>query len=179
MLSLSAIDVDAPDVHEIWGDPRFDIPVLGLTSVSAGEIIVAARAFFAGRPSLGDHYFARAVSADRDEAVELWCCCLEAGDPMGHYGLGCTYLALGRFREAYRHLRYYTGLAPESPWAWCSYARAAEAVGLEGEARAGYRRAIELGDVDDEEPRACDLLEALDARRARRRFARRRRSRRR
>jgi tetratricopeptide (TPR) repeat protein len=107
---------------------------------------VAARALFRGRASVNHEFFGRAVAASGEDAVEAWRCCLEAGDAMAHYGLGGALLELGRHREAYRHLRYYAQLVPVGSWAWCSYGRAAEELGLDGEARAAYGRAIELED---------------------------------
>jgi tetratricopeptide (TPR) repeat protein len=61
--------------------------------------------------------------------------------------LGAALYEVGRYREADRHLRYYTELAPRLGWAWLGYGCAAEALGLDGEARAAYRRAIELEDA--------------------------------
>ena len=36
---------------------------------------------------------------------------MQAGEPIAHYGLGVTLYRLERF-QAYRHLRYYTEIAP-------------------------------------------------------------------
>ena len=44
VLGLSELDVEAPELREIWGGPVFDVPLLGLESVSAGEVILATRA---------------------------------------------------------------------------------------------------------------------------------------
>ena len=63
---------------------------------------------------------------------------------MAHFALGYTLYDLGRFHEAYRHLRYYAELAPAGSWNWCWYGKAAQAIGEIDEARAAYRRAIEL-----------------------------------
>jgi hypothetical protein len=71
-LPLCAIDIDADELSEIWGDPRFDVPMLGLTAAGSREIIVAARAFCVGRSSLGDEFLTRAVEADGEDALELW-----------------------------------------------------------------------------------------------------------
>jgi Flp pilus assembly protein TadD len=84
-------------------------------------------------------------------------------------------VAVGRHQEAYRHLRYYTEISPELTWTWCWYGRAAEALGLDGEARSAYRRAVELEDASGPATGADDLLDKLEARRARNRRARRRR----
>jgi tetratricopeptide (TPR) repeat protein len=144
---LSSLDLGAHDPVELWIGPRFDAPTLGLRAVPAGEVAAAAKALFAGRASVNHEFFTRAVEASGEGAIDAWLCCLEAGDAMAHYGLGNTLLRLGRVREAYRHLRYYTELAPAGSWAWCAFGRAAEELDLDGEARAAYRRAIELEDA--------------------------------
>jgi tetratricopeptide (TPR) repeat protein len=174
---LSQFDVDASELGAIWRPPRFHAPMLGLTDASAGEIILGARAFFAGRASISDDFFALAAEASGEEALNLWLCCLEAGDSVAHYGVGCALYDLDRYREAYRHLRYYTGLAPDLTWNWCWYGRAAEALGLDGEARAAYRRAVELDDAGGPATGAREDLVDLEARvprRTRRRRCRRR-----
>jgi tetratricopeptide (TPR) repeat protein len=164
VLELNRLDVEDRDVVEIWGPPRFDVPILGLSEASAAEIILAARAFFEGRASVGEELFARAVKASGHDALELWTRCLEAGDINAHYGLGCTLYGLGRYRDAYRHLRYYTELAPYDSWTWCWYGRAAEALDLRGEARDAYRRAMEVEEIDGQCTDARELLVELDAR---------------
>jgi tetratricopeptide (TPR) repeat protein len=140
------------------------VPALGLTAASAGEIVLAARALFGSRPSIGRAFFARAVEASGEEAVELWRCCLEAGETISHYGLGYTLYGLGRYREAYRHLRHYAELAPQGSWSWCWYGRAAEALGLHGEARAAYREAIGLEEAGAQPTDARDLSRGSGAR---------------
>jgi tetratricopeptide (TPR) repeat protein len=166
---FSRLDVDA--LSEIWTPPRFSVPMLGLTEASAGDIILAGRALFGDRPSISHEFFALAAEASGEEALNLWLCCLEAGDSIAHYGVGCTLYGLGRYREAYRHLRYYTELAPELTWSWCWYGRAAEALGLDGEAHAGYRTAVEFEDAGGPATGARELLAELEARSRRRRCA--------
>jgi tetratricopeptide (TPR) repeat protein len=142
---FATIDVDAHEQRPIWGPPRFDVPMLGLTAASAGEITVAARAFFAGRASIGHTYFALAAAEpDGEEMLELWRCCLEAGEAVAHYGLGCALYRVGRYHEAYGHLRYFATLAPELTWTWCSYGLAADALDLHEEAEDAFRRAVAL-----------------------------------
>ena len=80
---------------------------------------------------------------------------------MAHFGLGYTLYDLGRYRESYRHLRYYAGLGPAAPWNWCWLGKAAEAMGERGEARAAYLRAIELSAAPDD-TEAPELLARLD-----------------
>jgi tetratricopeptide (TPR) repeat protein len=167
--AFSALDVDAEELSAIWQPPHFDVPMLGLGGACGGDIILAARALFGDRPSISHEFFALAAEASGEEALDLWLCCLEAGDSIAHYGVGCTLYRLGRYREAYRHLRYYTGLTPELTWSWCWYGRAAEALGLDGEARDGYRRAAQLEAAGGPLTGARDLLAELEARCSRRR----------
>jgi tetratricopeptide (TPR) repeat protein len=157
---LSTIDLDAPEHAELWVGPRFDAPVLGLSDATVGEIAVAARAFFAGESSLNVRLFDSAVAAEGLEAAHLWMACLQAGDGMANFGLGYTLLDLGFHRDAYRHLRHYTELAPSLAWAWCYRGQAAEALGDLPEARMAYRRAIAL-ERDDEPTTAREFLAAL------------------
>ena len=82
--------------------------------------------------------------AEGEAALADWLDCLEAGDCMAHFALGYTLYDLGRYHEAYRHLRYYAELAPAGPWNWCWYGKAAEAIGEYGEAQTAYRRAIAI-----------------------------------
>jgi tetratricopeptide (TPR) repeat protein len=168
VIGVSQLDVDAPDVREIWGRPRFDAPVLGLSHVSAGQIIVAARALFGGRTSISHELFARAAAASGEEALGLWLASLEAGESAAHWYVGRALYNLGRYHEAYRHLRYYTEIAPALSWTWSAYGQAAEALGLDGEARAGYRRAVDL-ERSEGETGAAELLVDLEARMPRRR----------
>jgi hypothetical protein len=44
---------------------------------------------------------------------------------MAHFALRYTVYELGRHREAYRHLRHYTEIAPHCSWNWCWYGKAA------------------------------------------------------
>ena len=161
--SFSEFDVEDPELRVIWEGPRFDVPALGLTEASAGEIIVAARAFFRGESSVNREYFHAAVAEDdRAKAAELWWCCLQTGDSMAHYGLGYTLYELGMYHEAYQHLRAYRELVPSNEWAWCWYGKACEALGERDEAIAAYRRALELEQADGaEETDAAELLDAL------------------
>ena len=163
VIGASAFDIDAADVRGIWGRPLFDAPMLGLSDVSAGQVIVAARALFGARASVSHELFARAAEASGAEALGLWLAALEAGEPAAHWGLGCALLDCGRYRQAYRHLRYYTEIAPQLSWTWTAYGEAAEALGLDGEARAGYRRALEL-EQEPDETGARELLADLEAR---------------
>lgn len=161
--SLAAFDDEARDVDAVWNGPRFHVPQAGLTAASVGEIVLAARSLFGDEPSVNRRYFSAAVNAERpEEALTFWRQCLQAGDCMAHCALGYTLYRLGRFHEAYGHLRYYAGIAPGGPWNWCWYGRAAEAIGEIEEARTAYRRALALEAEGGEETDAAELLEALD-----------------
>jgi len=161
VLGFSDIDVESDEVAETWGPPHFDVPILGLTGVSAGAIIVAARALFGDASTVNRGLFSLAINATGREALGLWSSCLQAGDGMAHFALGYTLYGLGRHREASRHLRHYTEIAPYCSWNWCWYGRAVQALGLLGEARDADRRAIALEQAGDQETDARELLVSL------------------
>lgn len=163
-LGFSDLDPEDPSLAEIWEGPRFDAPQLGLSDATAGEIIVAARTFFGGRDSVNRVYFERGCRTEGEEALANWQTCLEAGDAMAHFALGYTLYELGRHREAYRHLRHYTEIAPAEGWNWCWYGKAAEALGELEEARAAYHRALELEQKGGQETEAEELLAGLEER---------------
>ena len=167
---FSEFDAEDPAVGEIWEGPRFDAPALGLQAATAGEIILAARALFGTHSSINRQFFSAAMNADGEEALALWLACLQAGDAMAHFGLGYTMYDLGRFQEAYRHLRHYTEIAPCGSWNWCWLGKAVEALGEEPETRSAYERAIEL------EKSGAEPTDAKRAARAARRGPRRRAS---
>ena len=160
---FSEFDPQADEVDEIWRGPRFDVPTLGLTSASAGEIVVATEAFLGEQSTVNRYFFDQAVAASRRprKAVERWRYCLQTGDVMAHYGLGYTLYELGCHHEAYRHLRAYTEIAPTNTWAWCWFGKAAEALGETDEAIAAYNRAVELEEGGGDETDAADLLDDL------------------
>ena len=91
--------------------------------------------------------FGFATAHEGEEAMHAWRHVIEAGDPMGHFGLGYTLLELGDLHGAYKHLRIYTEIAKLQP------------VGVElprprgggaGRPRRGarcYERAIELEEL--------------------------------
>ena len=161
VLRFSELDVDDPEVEEIWSGPRFDVPLLGLTDASAGEVIVATRAHFGGEPSMNRVYFNAAAGESGQDALNLWRACLEVGDSMAHFALGYTLFELGRHHEAYGHLRHYVEIAPAGSWNWCWFGRAAQAIGELDEARDAYERAIELEEADGDETDAADRLAEL------------------
>jgi tetratricopeptide (TPR) repeat protein len=160
---LSAFDAEARDEPAIWEAPRFHVPQLGLPEAPIGEIVLALRALVGAAPTINRVYFGEAVNEKGEEALGSWQCCLEAGDGMAHFALGYTLYDLGRFHEAYRHLRYYAQIAPAGAWNQCWYGKAAEAIGEVEEARAAYHRALALEGADQETD-AAELLAALEER---------------
>ena len=136
---FSEFDPDDPEVEGIWSEPRFSAPLLGLSEATAGEIIVAARAHFGNEPSINRVYFDAGTRMEGEKALNVWRCCLEAGDSMAHFAIGYTLYELERYREAYGHLRHYAELAPAAAWNWCWLGRAAAAIGEVAEARKAYR----------------------------------------
>jgi tetratricopeptide (TPR) repeat protein len=147
LAELSAFDPFADEVASIWEGPRFDAPALALANVSAGEVVVAARARYAERSTLNRQLFDRALDAqesDAEEACERWRDVLESGDPHGHYGLGYVLSEMGEHRQAYSHLRFYAEANPHNAWAWCWVGKCCEEMGDVAEARGAYERAVVL-----------------------------------
>ena len=157
-------EFDPQRMPEVWGDPRFDCPALGLSDASAGEICLAAAAQLEG-DTINRRAFGLATALDDPEdAAPVWKQVIEAGDMMGHYGLGYTLLEGGDVRGAYKHLRVYTEVARWSPWAWNYRGQAAEAMGERTEARDCYRRTLRLERLHQEQTDAAERLEALGER---------------
>ncbi|HWH46022.1 MAG TPA: tetratricopeptide repeat protein [Thermoleophilaceae bacterium] len=166
-VDYSTLDLFTEEHAPLWLEPHFACPALGLPKASAAEIILGARALLGRRPTINRVYFSAAIDEENPErAFDLWLSCLTAGDAMAHFALGYTLYELGRHHEAYRHLRHYTEIAPNGPWNWCWYGKAAEALGELTEARAAYRRAIELEEEHGEETDARELLDALEGERS-------------
>ncbi|MGE0065834.1 MAG: ADP-ribosylglycohydrolase family protein [Dehalococcoidia bacterium] len=161
VLGFSTFDPEEEAVASIWDGPRFDVPVLGLADASAGEIALAARALFGSEGTVNRQFFSAATDARGEEALALWLACLQAGDSMAHFGLGYTLFELGRFPEAYRHLRHYTEIAPEGAWNWCWRGKAAAAIGETDEAEEAWEKAVELEGTTGEETDAPELLAEL------------------
>ncbi len=91
LVGFSQFDVEATEVAEIWGEPLFDVPLLGLRGVPAGEVVLATRALLGDEPTINREYFSEAVATeDPEEALPLWLACLESGDSMAHFALGYT-----------------------------------------------------------------------------------------
>lgn len=160
---FGAFKGEAENVPEIWEGPRFIAPQLGLTNVPAGEIVLAAQPFFSDLESVNRFYFQEGCGADGEQALSYWQNCLECGDCMAHFALGYTLYELGRFREAYRHLRYYAEIAPAEAWNWCWFGKSAYAIDEIEEARGAYERAIALTECGGSETEAPELLDRLEA----------------
>lgn len=145
VLGLAEFNLDAPEHEPIWNGPRFDAPALALANATAGEVILAARVHFDGRPSLNRLYFNEAVNAeDKGDALSDWLSCVESGDSMAHYGLGVELFEAGLTARAYTHLRFYASIAPCEPWAQYWYARAAFAIEEHREAAQAVQRVFAL-----------------------------------
>lgn len=164
VVGFQEFDPEDPEYAALWGPPRFEAPQLGLQAATAGQIILAARSLYGRGPSLNRVLFDSAISLDGEEALEAWTACLHAGDAMAHFALGYTLYDLGRFHDAYRHLRYYATIAPAHPWNHCWFGKAAEAIGEDAEAKAAYERALELTAAGGDQTDADELLAALEER---------------
>jgi tetratricopeptide (TPR) repeat protein len=160
---LSGFDPEGLE-GSIWDGPQFAVPVLGLEGACAGEIVLAAKATFAGLTTVDNVFFEYAVERQDSEQAEIgWRICLGAGNLKAHFGLGYTLCDLGRFPEAYGHLRRYTELCPKNSWAWCWLGKACAGKGEHEEARRAFERAIELEAAGSFETDAEELLEGLGA----------------
>ncbi len=145
---------------------RFDAPLVVLRGAGALRIASEAKRFFGEESSLNRSFFDRATECGANEEYEQelywWRCCLQAGDPMAHFGLGYTLCDLGRHRKALPHLRHYTRIAPHGPWSWVWLARCQSGLGRFAEARNSFCTAIELSADGAEETDAADQLAAIE-----------------
>lgn len=164
-LEVSQIDLSAPEYEPLWSGVRFCAPTLALADASAAEVILAARAFFGDRASINRYFFSEAIDAEsvKDEVGE-WLACVETGDCMAHYGLGVALMNSGSPQLAYKHLRFYTSIAPMEAWAQYWYAQAAIAVDNRDEARVAVRLAVGLASDDNLRAEAGKLLGELEGR---------------
>lgn len=149
------------DLDPLWESATFTVPVLGLESASAGEIVTAAIARFEEASTANAQAFHYAVGYEDGLNLDAWRTCLSAGELRGHFGLGYSLWECGHYTEAYGHLRYYTTLAPRNSWAWCWFGKACVCVGETSEAEEAFRRALELEEEGAAETDAYDLLAEL------------------
>ena len=153
---------EADAEHDLWDGPRFDCPALGLREATVGVICAAASVYVDGS-TIDRILFWNAVSEnDAEEAVEDWRCVIEVGDLKGHFGIGYTLFELGRFTEAYMHLRTYTDIAPYCAWGWNWRGQAALATGDVDQARTCFERTLEVEQVEHTETDAEERLAALE-----------------
>ena len=155
---LSSFDPD--DVGgAIWDGPRFDVPVLGLERASAGEIVIAAQATFAGISTADNLVFDYAVGKeDREEAEVAWRTCLGAGNLKAHYGLGYTLFELGRYTEAYAAPAPLHRALPQERLGLVLVRQGLRGTGRAGGGAARVRaggRARGAGELRDRRPRSC------------------------
>lgn len=161
---LSAVDVDDHD-PTLWTDPRFTVPVLGLTDAGVGEIILRARCTF-GAASTADVSAriaarAHAAAGEHREAERELRAALSAGDLQAHLALAGCLCSQGRYREAYDHGRIFTQLDPEDSWGFAWLGRAALELGDRTEAETALREAVRLeGDGSHRTP-AGGVLRSL------------------
>ncbi len=151
------------EVDQLWEGLRFDAPMLALASATMGEIAVTALREFPEDSSLDVELFHTAIAHQEspEHAEMLWRVVLAANNLKGHFGLGYTLCELGRHREAYAHLRYYTEITPRNAWAFCWLGHACAGFEERSEAEAAYRRAIELAEEGSYETDAPECLEQL------------------
>lgn len=154
-------EFDPMECDLVWETPTFSVPVLGLESATAGEIITAALARFDDTCTANAQTFHYAVGLDEGRDVDAWRICLSTGELKAHFGLGYSLWEVGRFAEAYGHLRYYTTVAPRNSWAWCWYGRACVSLGESAEAETAYCKALELEREGAAETDATELLAEL------------------
>jgi len=168
------VDPDGLEDPEIWDGPRFEVPLLGLTGASVGQILLAVRARFEpGEPTTDAMHFHLAIAAgaqgaDAETVAGHFQMALEAGEQKARFGLGYTLLEAGDARGGYDHLRRYAELAPHNAWAWRWFGVAAEAAGEPGEAALAYKRARRCTSGGSHETDAEELAAALRERRRRR-----------
>ena len=160
--ALDFVTFDAEAEPTLWEGPRFHCPALGLRDATAGVICMAATVYLDGS-TLNRLLFGEAVrEQEAEDAAARWRRVIEAGDPMGHFGLGYTLFDMGEVAEAYLHLRTYTVVAPYCAWAWNWRGQAALAIGDPDQARECLERALEVERIEGTETDAAERLAALE-----------------
>ena len=158
---VRSLDPDTTEI-DLWGEPRFTAPTLGVRNASVAEIALRARSAFAGRSSTDVAAEERGHVADDPEAAELaYREALEAGALRAHLGLASALSAQGRYADAYDHARIFAELAPRNSWAWAWLGRACVELGAREEARRALRRAITLERAGSYCTPARELLRSL------------------
>jgi tetratricopeptide (TPR) repeat protein len=158
---LAALDADTTEL-DLWGEPRFTAPTLGVRDASVAEIALRARTTFGGRSSTDVAAEERGHAAGDPVATELaYREALEAGALRAHLGLASALSARGRYAGAYEHARIFTELAPRNSWGWAWLGRACVELGALEEARRALRRAIRLERAGSYSTPARELLRSL------------------
>jgi hypothetical protein len=158
---LATLDADTTEL-DLWGEPRFTAPTLGVRNASVAEIALRARAMFAGRSSADVEAEERGHRADDPETAEhAYREALDAGALRAHLGLASALSAQGRYTAAYDHARIFTELAPRNSWGWAWLGRACAELGAREEARRALRRAIALERAGSYCTPARELLRSL------------------
>ena len=155
-------DFDPHEVEELWDEPRFDVPALGLWQATVGELVLAVQGRYGATEPTADALHAHTAmgAEDPQEALAHWRLALESGDMKAHYAVGYSLCELGQHRSAYDHLRTMVTLAPNNGWAWCWLGQACVGLGWVEEGREALEQAIELS---GDETFASELLEQLRA----------------
>jgi hypothetical protein len=158
---VRSLDPDTTEI-DLWGEPRFTAPTLGVRNASVAEIALRARTTFGGRPSADVAAEERGHAAEDPESAELaYREALEAGALRAHLGLASALSAQGRYADAYDHARIFTELATRNSWAWAWLGRACVELGAREEARRALRRAITLERAGSYCTPARELLRSL------------------
>ncbi len=82
-----------------------------VTQPRAVSLTLITQRVEASEQSINRKFFSTATQRSGELALTNWRCCPEVGDSIAHFALGYTLYELGRYHEAYRHLRYYAQIA--------------------------------------------------------------------
>lgn len=156
---LSTFDPTACEAS--WQGPEFVVAGLPKGKATAGALIDCALQVFPDRSTLNAEAFHAAVGTEGEEGVDAWLACLATGEMKAHFGLGYTLWELGRFEQAYAHLRHYTELTPRNSWAWCWFGKACVSLDRMDEARGAFEVAIACERLGNYETDAAEYLAAM------------------